>query len=202
VKEDVLEQVVDDFLKFNGYLTAHNVRFKPDPHRRDYDSQQDSVHSDIDVIGYNPRRNGLDRVVAVNCKSWQGGFNADRLMAQLHGRRKNPKRETWRNFRELWKAKWSHAFIDSVEELTGRRKFVYRIAVTRLDGNPDPWSEDKTFKRNLPGCSIGFLTLEEMWKQLLEELTETPTASEIGRLAQLLKAAGLTAGSEDLVAPS
>jgi hypothetical protein len=32
-----------------------------------------------------------------------------------------------------------------------------------------------------------------MWAELLEKLTTTPAASEIGRLAQLLKAAGLTA---------
>jgi hypothetical protein len=31
-----------------------------------------------------------------------------------------------------------------------------------------------------------------MWKTMLEELKSTPASSEIGRLAQLLKAAGLT----------
>jgi len=30
VKEDILEQIVDDYLQFNGYFTTHNVRFKPD----------------------------------------------------------------------------------------------------------------------------------------------------------------------------
>src|SRR4051794_16498274 len=29
MKEDVLEQIVDDHLKFNGYFTTHNVAFKP-----------------------------------------------------------------------------------------------------------------------------------------------------------------------------
>jgi len=29
MKEDVLEQVVDDYLKFKGYFTTHNVRFGP-----------------------------------------------------------------------------------------------------------------------------------------------------------------------------
>lgn len=38
-----------------------------------------------------------------------------------------------------------------------------------------------------------------MWGTMLRELTTTPAASEIGRLAQLLKAAGLTASTE--VAP-
>jgi hypothetical protein len=52
---------------------------------------------------------------------------------------------------------------------------------------------DTTIASNLPGCKIGFLPLEAMWKTMLRELTTTPAASEIGRLAQLLKAAGLTA---------
>jgi len=28
MKEDILEQLVDDYLKFNGYFTAHNVKFQ------------------------------------------------------------------------------------------------------------------------------------------------------------------------------
>jgi hypothetical protein len=40
---------------------------------------------------------------------------------------------------------------------------------------------------------VGFLTLEQMWGAMLGQLTTTPASSEIGRLAQLLKAAGLTA---------
>jgi hypothetical protein len=39
------------------------------------------------------------------------------------------------------------------------------------------------------------------WGTMLEELTTTPAASEIGRLAQLLKAAGLTA-TEQVAAPT
>ncbi len=31
MKEDVLEQVVDDYLKFKGSFTTHNVRFRPRP---------------------------------------------------------------------------------------------------------------------------------------------------------------------------
>jgi hypothetical protein len=48
-------------------------------------------------------------------------------------------------------------------------------------------------QQNLEGCSIGFLTLEQGWAAMLTELTTTPAPSQIGRLAQLLKAAGLTA---------
>jgi len=51
---------------------------------------------------------------------------------------------------------------------------------------------DSTIKANLEGNPISFLTLEEMWTSVLETVTNIPAASEIGRLAQLLKAARLT----------
>jgi hypothetical protein len=191
VKEDVLEQVVEDYLNFKGYFTIHNVPFHPDKARRDYDAKEDSVPSDIDVVGINPKKRGTARVIAVTCKSWQGGFHAERLLAQLRGEKKNPKRETWRHFRELWKPKWSEAFRHQIEERTGARTFDYRIAVTRLNGDSSGWSADRTIARNLPGCSVGFLEMEEMWKAILGELTERPAPSELGRLAQLLKAAGV-----------
>jgi hypothetical protein len=31
VKEDVLEQIVDDYLQAQGYFTRHNIKFRPDP---------------------------------------------------------------------------------------------------------------------------------------------------------------------------
>ena len=196
MKEDVLEQIVDDYLQFNGYFTTHNVRFKPDSARPDYVADQDRVPSDVDVVGYNPRVAGVDQVIVVSCKAWQDGFNPGRKLAELRGDRPSPKgRATWRHFRELWVPKWSDAFRQSITDLTGRDTFTYRIAVTRLvgEGSPDAWTTDPTILQNLPGCPVGFLTLEDMWKTMLDELTKTPAASEIGRLVQLLKAAGLTA---------
>lgn len=199
MKEDVLEQVVDDYLKFNGYFTTHNVGFRPRADHQDYLATQDSVRSDVDVVGYHPARTGLDRVVVVSCKAWQTGFDATAKLAELRGDKKNPKRATWRHFRELWVPKWSEAFRDVISELTGERDFTYRIAVTHLRGDASAWATDPTIAANLGGCSIGFLPLEEMWKRMLTELTTTPAPSQIGRLAQLLKAAGLTA--PQVVAP-
>jgi len=196
MKEDVLEQIVDDYLQFNGYFTTHNVRFKPEPQHPEFDADQDRVSSDVDVVGFNPRLEGVDQVIVVSCKAWQDGFNAGRKLAELKGERPSPKgRATWRHFRELWIPKWSEAFRQSIADLTGRETFTYRIAVTRLvgDGDPADWTTDPTISGNLSGCPVGFLVLEDMWKKMLEELTKTPASSEIGRLVQLLKAAGLTA---------
>jgi hypothetical protein len=38
MKEDVLEQIVDDYLQMQGYFTTHNVRFNP-PRDQYYVSQ-------------------------------------------------------------------------------------------------------------------------------------------------------------------
>lgn len=95
--------------------------------------------------------------------------------------------------------RWSEAFRSAITDLTGESVFSYRIAVTRLKGDRDAWATGPTIAANLAGCSFGFLTLEEMWATILAELTTTRAASEIGRLAQLLKAAGLTAPT--VVAP-
>jgi hypothetical protein len=79
-------------------------------------------------------------------------------------------------------------------------RLSYKIAVTRIVGDGSAaWAEGPTIKRNLGVAPFGFLTLEEMWASMLDELTTTPAASEMGRLAQLLKAAGLTA--PEVVAP-
>ncbi len=201
MKEDVLEQIVDDYLQFKGYFTTHNVRFRPSPDHPDYVGDLDRVPSDVDVVAYHPRLAGVDKVIVVTCKSYQAGFNAGRKLAELRGEKRNPKRATWYHFRELWVPKWSEAFRRAIQELTGVSSFAYRIAVTRVAGIGDPgdWAEDPTIKANLGDCSFGFLTLEEMWGTMLAELKRTPASSEMGRLAQVLKAAGLTAPT--VVAP-
>src|SRR4051794_25815880 len=102
MKEDVLEQIVDDYLKFGGYFTTHNVSFRPRKTHPEYISNQDSVHSDVDVVGLHPRRVGVEQVVVVSCKAWQVGFDASAKLAELRQEKKNPKRQTWKHFRELW----------------------------------------------------------------------------------------------------
>jgi hypothetical protein len=192
VKEDVLEQIVDDYLQLLGYFTIHNVRFSPDKSHGDYDSSQDSVSSDVDVVGIHPGLTGADRVMVVSCKAWQTGFDAKVKLEELREERPNPKRPTWKHFRELWVPKWSEAFRATITDLTGERTFSYRVAVTRLKGDPEPWAQDPRIRESLAGATFDFLTLETMWGTMLRRLKETPASSDIGRLAQLLKAAGLT----------
>jgi hypothetical protein len=197
MKEDVLEQIVEDYLQLDGYFTTHNLRFRPSPDQRGYSVREDSVTSDVDVVGYHPSRRGHRRVVVVSCKAWQRGFPADRILAQLRGELPSPgRRARWQGFRELWNPKWAAAFLTEIERRTGTSRFTYYLAVTRVYGDTAAWETDRTIQKNLRGNPLEFLTLETMWSRVLETVTKTPAASEIGRLAQLLKAAGLTAPFE------
>lgn len=175
MKEDVLEQIVDDYLQFDGYFTIHNLRFRPHKSHAEYRAADDSVASDVDVVGYNPRKRGRARVVVVSCKAWQSGFDATAHLAELRGEKQSPRnKKPWRHFRELWIPKWSEAFREAILDRTGQRDFTYRIAVTRLKGDADASDRDPTIKTNLSGCSIGFLPLAQMWPRMLAELTTTP----------------------------
>jgi len=82
--------------------------------------------------------------------------------------------------------------VAEIERRTGTDKFTYFLAVTRLTGDASAWENDPTIHENLRGNPFRFLTLETMWSSVLSTVTTTPAASEMGRLAQLLKAAGLT----------
>ncbi len=74
-KEDILEQIVEEYLLHMGYFVRHNLKFRPQKGDRGFNSRQHSNHSDIDVIGIHPLKTGIERVVVVSCKSWQQGFN-------------------------------------------------------------------------------------------------------------------------------
>jgi hypothetical protein len=193
MKEDVLEQIVDDYLKFRGYFTVHYVSFRPDAEHPDYEAAKDRVPSDVDVIGFHPRMTGTERVHVVSCKSWQTGFDADYWLRLLREDRKVGRRFAWQFFRELGIPKWADALRQKVAALTGATDFAYSIAVTDLRGDELAWRTELRIVANLPGCAVGFLPLAAIWSELLGELTTRPAASEIGRVTKLLKAAGLTA---------
>jgi hypothetical protein len=110
LKEDVLEQIVDDYLQHRGYFTMHNIRFRPDPTHPEWDGRKDSVYSDIDVVGYNPVLRGPARVMVVSCKSWQSGFSADLWLDRLKSQKKVGRREAWQSLRKVWDEKWAAAF--------------------------------------------------------------------------------------------
>jgi hypothetical protein len=190
MKEDILEQLVDDYLKFNGFFTLHNVKFQPAKTDPEYVQKDDCVASDIDVVGFHPMREGIDRTWVVSCKSWQAGFDPKRRIQLIDGNKKISGREAWQSFRELVKKKWADALIAEIEKLTGSRKFTYVTAVTRLRGEASVWQEHQRFIDNLHGNPIKILTLQEILRDLYEKTDTTVASSEVGRLLQVIKASG------------
>ena len=118
MKEDILEQLVDEYLQHKGYFTIHNVKFKPDKIHPEYNYKHDSVHSDIDVLAFHPLLTGHDRVLAVSCKSWQSGLDVRSKIADFEGNKISAGREAWKGFRELLNEKWSTAFHAKLLEIT------------------------------------------------------------------------------------
>jgi len=190
MKEDILEQIVDDYMKFNGFFTVHNVKFQPAKTDPDYVKADDCVASDMDVVGFHPMRTGTDRIWVVGCKSWQIGFDPKDRIEAIEQRKKREGKDAWRSFRELAKLKWANGLVAEVEKLTGSTRFTYITAVTKLIGTPDVWEQNENFRNHLRGNPIKILTLQEMLRDLYSKMKTTVASSEVGRLLQVIKASG------------
>ena len=198
MKEDILEQLTADYLNHHGYFTVCNVKYKPDAADPDYNSRQDCVASDIDVMAYNPLKTGADRVWVVTCKSWQSGFwpqwELDHMEKTVSGR------EGWRRYRELWQPKWSRALAAEVERRTGAKEFTHCTAVTVIGNgrngtddprfSTDPWTTCQRFRQNLPTARFTVLDMPKMVEEVLSAMTNTVANSDLGRTLQLLRACG------------
>lgn len=192
MKEDILEQLVDDYLQWKGYFTRHNVKFKPAADHPEYDARKDCVASDIDVIGVDPRLDGPRRVMVVSCKAWQSGFNASGNLKALTSDKERAGRPAWKRFRELTMPKWSEAFVTAVEASTGSRQFTYVTAVTSLRGSASVWEKESRFMAALAGNPVEVWTLEMLFAEVYASLGTTVASSQLGRTLQLMKACGWT----------
>ena len=188
-KEDILEQVVEEFLISQGYFVQHNLRFRPHPDHPDFNTSTDSNHSDIDVLGLNPKLRGRNRVVAVSCKSWQGGFNPAAKIRQIEEDKIVGGRNAWKTFRELTSDKWSEAFTSAIYNATGTKQFTHITAVAKLIGNKTVWENYLPFQKAMNGNPIKVITFREMVTQIQSDLTHTLASTEVGRLLQMFRAA-------------
>ena len=189
IKEDILEQIVENYLLHKGYFVQHNVKFRPCKNRDDFIPAQDSNHSDIDVLGYHPRKSGPDKVWAVSCKSWQGGFSPSHILSAISNDKKLNGRDAWKVFHELTSPKWSEAFLKAIKDATGKGRFTYVTAVTFIKGTgKTQWENHTPFRRALSGNPIQIITLREMIDEI-GELPRTLAATEVGRMLQLFRAA-------------
>jgi hypothetical protein len=190
-KEDILEQLVEEYLLHDGYFVQHNLKFRPSEAHPDFVRHSDSNHSDIDVLGVHPLRGGTERVVAVSCKSWQAGFNPNAEIEAIEKNKIISGRERWKYFRELASPKWSDAFVQKIQATTGTTEFTYITAVTRIDGDRHVWEQHKRFRDALNGNPIRVLDMRELLSTILPKLTTTLANTNIGRMLQLIKAAGV-----------
>lgn len=181
MKEDILEQIVDDYFVSLGYMTQANIRYRPPVAGANY--------SDIDILAFNPRASGALRVVAVSCKSWQNPPPLETIVRQIQDG--HPTREG--QFRELASRTWGSAFADKVFEVTGSREFTHYTAWTCLRGkqNRGLWESCDLFRANLPeACGgIRIITLSEILDAMIPSIRYTQEPSTTGRLLQIMKAA-------------
>jgi hypothetical protein len=83
MKQDILEQPAEGYLQFQEYFMRHNLKFRPRSDHPQFVSKKDSNHSDGDVIGLHPSRQGVDRVWVVSGKSWQAGFDVASKLEEI-----------------------------------------------------------------------------------------------------------------------
>ena len=188
-KEDVLEQIVEEYLVHKGYFVQHNVKFLPPKDHPDFVLNQDSNHSDIDVLGYHPTLQGDRKVVAVSCKSWQSGFNAAAEIRAIEGDKVLRGRRVRLAFRELTMPKWSMGFVNAVRNATGTDRFTHVTAVAKLVGEKATWEHYQPFHDALRGNPVTILTFREMVVEIKAALTTTLAATEVGRMLQMFIAA-------------
>jgi hypothetical protein len=190
-KEDILEQIVEEYLISQGYFVQHNIKFLPRKDHQDFISNKDSNHSDIDVLAFHPNLKGARRVLAVSCKSWQTGFNPMAHIAAIEGNKKLNGRQAWQGFRELCSPKWSEAFIHTVKEATGSSKFTHVLAVARIRGDKKIWECHQPFIEAIGGNPVRIIAFDEMVRAIDQGLGTTLAATEVGRLIQMFRAANI-----------
>ncbi|QDG77694.1 hypothetical protein [Labrenzia sp. PHM005] len=190
-KEDILEQIVEEFLIHRGYFVQHNLKFLPRRDHPDFISNKDSNHSDIDVIGFHPKLDGPEKVFVVSCKSWQSGFSPNTEIDAINNDKTLRGRKAWQAFRELTVPKWSEAFIKAVSDATGTDVFTYVTAVSKVRGDRKVWEEHIPFRDAINGNPIRILTFKEMVLEIQGTLTTTLAASEVGRILQMFQTAGI-----------
>ena len=205
MKEDILEQIFDDWLlSQRNTFTKHNVKFKPDESSEGYNSKTDSSYSDIDIIGVHLDKSSKEKISVVSCKSWQNGFDPKYWHDKLtnHPNDIVNGKAAWKSLRELIEPKWSKSFRDKVFSETLSYDFTYYLAVTKLIGKEaekfkTEFENEKKFIDNLKHnnrskVEIKIITFKDIFLEYFDRGdSKTLEATSVGRLLQVLKASGL-----------
>ncbi len=216
MKADILEQLIEDwFVSKPGWFVKHNIKFRPSKKHKNYNSKKDCVHSDIDILAFSGVENGKHRVAVVSCKSWQVGFSLREWLRVMESKPTYNKRdsdfrprEKWKYFRELISEKWIQAFLDTIKKETSQKNLTFYIAVTKLVGTTKEREAfehsliiKQRFKKFNSVIDIKFITLQQILEDFLKRIAKKDTpvleGTDVGRLLQLINAAGLTIEEKD-----
>lgn len=213
MKEDILEQVAEDFYsKKVGCFTKHNIKFRPSKKEQTYVAKYDSVHSDIDLIIIDT--NEKNKIITVSCKSWQGGFNIlkfKNILEKALNKQPNKtigKRDDWCTFRELCIPRWTNSFLKILRnELnvvgTQEIELEYVILCTKITRGSLKDKSDfenseaikKYFKRKKVNMKLKVITIDETIAEILKIMNEKDTPyvenTHLSRTLQLMIASGM-----------
>ena len=184
---DILEQITEDYLRELGYFTQHNVPYRPN---------NSGTHSDIDIVALHPSKKGVSRVIVVSCKSWQSGVDIKEVLNALAT---NPDKiihggTMKKRFREIADPIWSKALREEIFKRTKSSSFTFLLSATSFKGDRKTFIEFPLFKNNLKECNIELIDFAKMITVIKQELTTTPSHSELSRLLQLMKASDIGKG--------
>jgi hypothetical protein len=213
MKEDILEQIAEDiYSKKVGHFTKHNIKFRPSDKERTYIAKYDSVHSDIDLIIIDTHKR--NKIIAVSCKSWQGGFNILKFKNTLEDALKNQpikttgKKDDWCAFKELCIHSWTNSFLKILrDELnvvgTKEIELEYVILCTKITKGSLKHKSDfenseaikKYFKQKKVNLKLKITTIDEKIAEILKIMNgkDTPYVenTHLSRTLQLMIASGL-----------
>ena len=79
----------------------------------------------------------------------------------------------------------------AIKAATGTDRFTNVLAVARVIGDKAVWENHKPFREAIVGNPLKIITFRDMVTEIDEELGTTLAATEVGRLLQMFRAAGL-----------
>lgn len=184
---DVLEQMAEDYFRYLGYFTQHNIKYRPDKNGPAY-----AVNSDIDIVGVHPKKKGIDRVIVASCKSWHGGLHITRDLERISNKKNKYHSRQSRTYRELVMPIWSVALKKKIKDLTGQSSFTFFMVCSHFNKEKRKlWENNDFFRKNLKGCAIKLLDMETMVKDVWGTVESiTPAHDELSRLLQMIRHSG------------
>lgn len=215
MKEDILEQIAEDFYSKNvGYFTKHNIKYRPSKEESTYIAKYDSVHSDIDLIIIDAHKR--NKIITVSCKSWQGGFNISKFKNTLENALNNQptkttgKRDDWCAFRELCIHRWTNSFLkilrnelSDVDAQEIEIELEYVILCTKITRGSLKDKSDfenseaikKYFKQKKVNLKLKIITIDKMIAEILKIMNKKDTPyvenTHLSRTLQLMIASGM-----------